>query len=149
MVITTRKALCTPFQECDCHMPNHSPPTPTKPPSKSRNPSVSPSTAMLLACWYSCALARNPCHRHGDERAERRQDDLRGDDQDIAGVVEGGRCYRAPVDVRRGGDIVYVEHMSDKGEVRPIVRNIAKSDERRVERDGVFRARQGCDGISW
>src|ERR1700732_224815 len=88
-----------------------------------------------------------PGHRYRAERAERRYNDLRGDDQDIAGMVEEGRRYRAPTDVRRGGHHVHVEHLCDKGEVRPIVRYIAEGDERHIERDGGGAANLGeADG---
>jgi hypothetical protein len=50
-------------------------------------------------------------------------------------MVEGKCSYRAPMVPGCGGDSVYVKHLGDKGEVRPIVRHIAKRDERHIERD--------------
>ena len=51
-------------------------------------------------------------------------------------MVENGRRHRAPMDARGSGHVAHIEDFGDKGEVGPIVGEIAEGDQRDVEADG-------------
>jgi len=136
MVIRTRKALCTASKSRACHMPNHRRPRPRSLPRRAG----SPASARRRPCsWHlerAVSWPELPSHRNSAECTKCRDGDLCRDNQNIAGMVKDGRRHRAPMNARHGRDLIHVEHIGDKGKVRPIVRDIAESDQRHVKSDG-------------
>lgn len=144
MVTKKRNALGTPFHCGDIHMPNHSPPNRHKTdlPGKEaqRQPRYRPffSAVESFGGQFQAAQqaqAANPAQQRGQA--------LQRNDENITGVMQPRRLYRAVADGGVGENRVHHKDVAHEGEVGAVVGEITEGHQRSEQGDSADQQRFG------
>ena len=131
-----RKAASWPFQVCDCHIWNHSPPTTMKPKNHSAKPQHEAGDGdVLRGVELGGEIRARVPQLQGAEHAKHAGEQFGGDDAGVGRVVQGGAGDGAPGERRVGEHGIHRHHVLHEGVVGAVVDDVVDADEQREQPD--------------
>ncbi|OQV66764.1 hypothetical protein AK51_02145 [Serratia nematodiphila DZ0503SBS1] len=124
-------------------MPNHSPPIDIKPTCQVRKPSVSPATAHFSAVESVGGQFQAAQQAQATNPAQQRGQTLQRNDENITGVMQPRRLYRAVADGGVGEKGIHHKDVAHEGEIGAVVSEVTEGHQRSEQGDSADQQRFG------